>query len=53
MVPHGIFPAAEDDSWVAIACRDDSDWERLADASSTKTGPEADDCNRSTDAWPQ
>jgi crotonobetainyl-CoA:carnitine CoA-transferase CaiB-like acyl-CoA transferase len=30
MAPHGIFPAAGDDSWVAIACRDDADWERLS-----------------------
>ncbi len=30
MAPHGIYPAAGDDSWVAIACRDDADWERLA-----------------------
>ncbi len=31
MAPHGIFPAAGDDSWVAVACRDDSDWGRLAE----------------------
>jgi crotonobetainyl-CoA:carnitine CoA-transferase CaiB-like acyl-CoA transferase len=31
MVPHGIFPAAGEDSWVAIACRHDSDWERLVE----------------------
>jgi crotonobetainyl-CoA:carnitine CoA-transferase CaiB-like acyl-CoA transferase len=31
MAPHGIFPTSEDDGWVAIACRDDVDWERLAD----------------------
>jgi crotonobetainyl-CoA:carnitine CoA-transferase CaiB-like acyl-CoA transferase len=30
MVPHGVFPASGEDSWVAIACRDDGDWERLA-----------------------
>ncbi|MFV0306585.1 MAG: CaiB/BaiF CoA transferase family protein [Desertimonas sp.] len=30
MAPHGIFPAAGDDSWVAIACRDDADWAALA-----------------------
>ena len=30
MAPHGIFPASGEDSWVAIACRDDADWERLA-----------------------
>lgn len=28
--PHGIFPAAGDDRWVAIACRDDAERERLA-----------------------
>lgn len=26
MSPHGIFPAQGDDRWVAIACRDDTDW---------------------------
>jgi benzylsuccinate CoA-transferase BbsF subunit len=26
MVPHGIYPTAERDRWVAIACRDDQDW---------------------------
>jgi crotonobetainyl-CoA:carnitine CoA-transferase CaiB-like acyl-CoA transferase len=30
MTPHGIYPASGDDSWVAIACRDDADWGRLA-----------------------
>lgn len=30
MAPHGIYPAAEDDSWVAIACRHDDDWRALA-----------------------
>lgn len=29
MVPHGIYPAAGDDEWVAIACRDDADWSAL------------------------
>ena len=31
MAPHGIYPAAGDDRWVAIACRDDRDWAALAD----------------------
>jgi benzylsuccinate CoA-transferase BbsF subunit len=31
MVPHGIYPAAGDDTWVAIACRGDEDWRQLAD----------------------
>jgi len=30
MAPHGIYPSAGEDNWVAIACRDDRDWERLA-----------------------
>lgn len=30
MAPHGIFPAEGEDSWVAIACRDDDDWRALA-----------------------
>ena len=30
MVPHGVYAAAGQDSWVAIACRDDDDWRRLA-----------------------
>ncbi|MGH9305665.1 MAG: CaiB/BaiF CoA transferase family protein [Acidimicrobiales bacterium] len=26
MAPHNIYPAAGEDAWVAIACRDDRDW---------------------------
>jgi crotonobetainyl-CoA:carnitine CoA-transferase CaiB-like acyl-CoA transferase len=26
MAPHGIYPAAGEDAWVAVACRDDADW---------------------------
>jgi crotonobetainyl-CoA:carnitine CoA-transferase CaiB-like acyl-CoA transferase len=26
MAPHGIYPAAGEDAWVALACRDDADW---------------------------
>lgn len=26
MAPHGIYPAAGDDDWVAIACRNEDDW---------------------------
>jgi benzylsuccinate CoA-transferase BbsF subunit len=29
MVPHGIYPSAGSDNWIAIACRDDQDWERM------------------------
>ena len=32
MAPHGIYPAAGDDHWVAIACRDDGDWAAIAAA---------------------
>lgn len=31
MVPHGVFPSAGDDRWVAIACRDDADWAQVQD----------------------
>jgi benzylsuccinate CoA-transferase BbsF subunit len=30
MVPHGIYPCAGDDEWVAISCRDDVDWRAFA-----------------------
>ena len=30
MAPHGIYPSAGGDNWVAIACRDDRDWGALA-----------------------
>ena len=29
MVPHGIYPCRGDDDWVAIACRDQVDWDSL------------------------
>lgn len=29
--PHGIFPASGDDRWVAVACRDDAERDRLAE----------------------
>lgn len=29
MAPHGIYPAAGDDNWIAIACRDDQEWQAL------------------------
>jgi benzylsuccinate CoA-transferase BbsF subunit len=32
MAPHGIYPCAGDDEWVAIACRDDAEWRKLAAA---------------------
>jgi benzylsuccinate CoA-transferase BbsF subunit len=30
MAPHGVYPAAGDDEWVSIACRDDDDWESFS-----------------------
>ena len=30
--PHGVYPAAGDDQWVAIVCRDDDEWRRLCAA---------------------
>jgi benzylsuccinate CoA-transferase BbsF subunit len=30
MAPHGVYPSAGDDRWVAIACRDDTEWRALA-----------------------
>jgi crotonobetainyl-CoA:carnitine CoA-transferase CaiB-like acyl-CoA transferase len=32
MVPHGIYPSAGEDRWIAIVCRDDIDWRALAGA---------------------
>ena len=32
MAPHGIYPCAGDDEWVAIACRDEADWRALGGA---------------------
>jgi crotonobetainyl-CoA:carnitine CoA-transferase CaiB-like acyl-CoA transferase len=31
-VPHGVYPCAGDDRWVAVAVWDDADWQRLVDA---------------------
>ena len=30
MAPHGVYPAAGEDRWIAIACRDDREWAALA-----------------------
>ena len=30
MVPHGVYPVQGDDQWIALACRDDEDWHKLA-----------------------
>ena len=37
MVPHGIYPSAGEDQWVAIACRDDADWQAFAGAARPAT----------------
>ena len=30
MAPHGIYPCAGDDDWIAIACRHQADWQAFA-----------------------
>ena len=30
MAPHGIYPCSGDDQWLALSCRDDADWRKLA-----------------------
>jgi crotonobetainyl-CoA:carnitine CoA-transferase CaiB-like acyl-CoA transferase len=32
MAPHGVYPAAGDDQWVAVVCRNDSEWRSLCEA---------------------
>ena len=39
MAPHGVYPSAGADRWIAIACRDDGDWARLC-AVTGVTGPD-------------
>lgn len=29
MAPHGVYQSAGDDEWIALACRDDADWNAL------------------------
>jgi benzylsuccinate CoA-transferase BbsF subunit len=29
MAPHGIYPCAGEDEWLAVACRSDADWQAL------------------------
>ena len=31
MAPHAIYPAQEEDHWIAIACRDNADWAALTE----------------------
>lgn len=35
--PHGVYPAAGDDNWVAIVCRNDDDWRNLCAAMENET----------------
>ncbi|MCY3837628.1 MAG: CoA transferase [Gammaproteobacteria bacterium] len=30
MAPHGVYPVQGDDQWIALACRDDQEWQTLA-----------------------
>jgi crotonobetainyl-CoA:carnitine CoA-transferase CaiB-like acyl-CoA transferase len=32
LAPHGVYPAAGDDNWVAVVCRNDDEWQRLCAA---------------------
>ena len=41
MAPHGVYPVQGDDQWIALACRDDGDWHKLA----TLLGMDADALN--------
>ena len=34
MAPHGVYPAAGDDRWIAIACRSQNEWEALCGVAS-------------------
>jgi crotonobetainyl-CoA:carnitine CoA-transferase CaiB-like acyl-CoA transferase len=35
--PHGVYPAAGEDNWVAIVCRNDDDWRNLCAAMENET----------------
>ena len=43
MAPHGIYPCAGDDDWIAISCRHQQDWALLADTISADWTPQFDD----------
>lgn len=36
MAPHGVYPCAGEDRWIAIACRDDNDWRRFEELAELK-----------------
>ena len=42
MAPHGVYRAAGEDDWIAIACRDDADWRALCGLLGPGLDPEAD-----------
>ena len=48
MAPHGVYPSAGEDQWIAIACRDDGEWRSLC---SVVPGldPDADFATRQSD----
>jgi len=41
MAPHGIYPSLGEDTWIALACRDDRDWQNLAMAMAVEWPMEA------------
>lgn len=41
MAPHGIYPGLHADTWVAIACRDDRDWQAFVTVSDEPWAAEA------------
>ena len=40
MAPHGVYPSAGEDRWIAIACRNDADWKRLSKATGVSGPPD-------------
>ncbi|HEY1486548.1 MAG TPA: CoA transferase [Micromonosporaceae bacterium] len=50
--PHGTYRCAGEDRWVAIACRDSTDWQRLREVvgADSIAGPEYDDLTARRDA---
>ncbi len=41
MAPHGIYPSHGEDNWIALACRHDRDWERMATATGVEWATES------------
>jgi crotonobetainyl-CoA:carnitine CoA-transferase CaiB-like acyl-CoA transferase len=42
MAPHGVYPCAGDDAWIAIGCADDTEWQALCGAIGGDLDPGAD-----------